>query len=462
MIWPEDYIDHIINNDCLEVLPTLPDNCIDTMITDPPAGIAFMGKEWDKDKGGRLEWIAWLSSVFVECKRVLKPGAMVLVWALPRTSHWTATALEDAGFEIRDKVYHIFGQGFPKSLDISKAIDKAVGAKREVVGLKMRPDGKAIINARPNGFDGQHEGYDRPWKHDRNALELQASITAPATGVAKTWNGWGTALKPAAEEWILAMKPLDGTFAENALKWNCAGLNIDGCRIPMNGEMIQAGTANSIRRGTFNEHEGYKRPWKERDPELFASRLDAAIERANSKGRWPANVILDEETGEMLDEQAGFRKDPGSPGRQASYGPGNYVTYGMGWHAQGPLYYDGGGASRFFYCAKASRGEREAGLEGMEERSRAVQIQQSAGRQMAGKAETLPARNHHPTVKPLALMRYLCRLTATPTDGIVLDPFLGSGTTALAAKMEGRHYIGIEKDAGYVEIARRRLGAILL
>lgn len=210
----------LFNGDCLEVLKTLQSNSIDSLVTDPPAGIAFMGKEWDEDKGGSKQWTAWLSGVMKECLRVMKPGAHGLVWALPRTSHWTATACEDAGFEVRDVVTHLFGSGFPKSLDISKAIDKSAGAGREVVGENKNKREAHVKGGR---------GFDK----DLGGEKLTSmSITAPSTHEAKQWEGWGTALKPASEHWILIRKPIEeDTVAKNVLKHGTGGINIDASRI---------------------------------------------------------------------------------------------------------------------------------------------------------------------------------------------------------------------------------------
>lgn len=205
----------LMHGDCLEQLKTLADNSVDSLVTDPPAGIAFMGKEWDKDKGGRKEWVSWMTGVMSEALRVMKPGAHGLVWALPRTSHWTATALEDAGFEVRDVITHLFGSGFPKSLDVSKAIDKAAGAEREVVGEN------------PN-----HRGESQTRNMYTKALGQDGSVTAPATDDVKKWQGWGTALKPASEHWILVRKPCsEKTVAANVIKWGTGALNIDASRI---------------------------------------------------------------------------------------------------------------------------------------------------------------------------------------------------------------------------------------
>lgn len=396
------------HGDSLEILATMPDASVDSMVTDPPAGISFMGKTWDHDHGGREGWCNAFSAIFSEALRVLKPGSHALVWAIPRTSHWTATALEDAGFEIRDVVVHLFGTGFPKSLDVSKAIDKAAGAEREIVGPKMRPDGKTMAEARPSWVGKENEAYDRPWKHDPVAVERQASITAPATDLARQWQGWGTALKPAAEHWILCRKPLIGTVAANVTEHGTGALNVDGCRI--------GGDVDTRRPQAAFCHTG----------------TETGTETG---GRWPANVTLshDPECSDQcvqgcavraLDEQSG-ESVAGSP--RGDRGSGGIWANGNGVPC-GPQYGDTGTASRFFYCAKPSSAERNTGW----------------------------VRNQHPTVKPAELMQYFCRLV-TPPGGVVLDPFCGSGSTGIGALREGFSFVGIEREEEYVNIARERL-----
>ena len=366
------------NGDCLDVMRAMDANSVDTVVCDPPYGLSFMGKNWDHGVPGVAFWQAAL--------QVAKPGAMLLAFGGTRTHHRLMVAIEDAGWEIRDVIMWVYGSGFPKSHDISKGIDKAAGAEREVIGGYMHG------GSRSSGIKGNDMGQQ--WH----------SFTAPATDAAQQWHGWGTALKPAWEPIIVAMKPLDGTFAQNAMKHGVAGLNIDGSRIEtgdnLNGGAYSPSADGMSRNEVFGKY--YKRPGEYMQP----------------SGRWPANLILDEEAGTQLGE-----------------------------------------SSRFFYCAKASRREREAGLEGMEER----EVHRYGGG--IGRDDTptsdpnRPAfnRNHHPTVKPLALMRYLVRLTATPTGGVVLDPFMGSGTTGIAALQEGRNFIGIEIDPGYFAIAKKRI-----
>lgn len=413
------------HSDCAEFLEKLSDNSIEALITDPPAGIGFMGKEWDHHKGGRDEWVTWLTGIMKKCYRVMKPGAHGFVWAIPRTSHWTATALENAGFEIRDVVTHLFGSGFPKSLDISKAIDKAAGAEREVVGEKM--GGTKLLE-------------ERPW-NTGESFQKYIPETAPATESAKQWQGWGTALKPASEHWILIRKPIsEKTVAANVLKWGCGGINIDAGRIGTSDKL-------SIHKGAV----GFKDAIGSVTKESFQS-------RGQSQGRFPANLVLDEVAAEMLDAQSGVLKTGNGPTKRAGLG----YQGGEGNESESPRPKNEGGASRFFYCAKTSKSERNAGLDGMEAKpSQEYGLKNSVDKR-PGRAEgnrTNEARqNHHPTVKPQKLMSYLIKLI-TPPGGVVLDPFMGSGSTGCAAKREGFEFIGIEKEKEYFEIAAKRIEA---
>jgi len=303
----------VIQGDCIEVMKTMPDNSVDTIITDPPAGISFMGKSWDSNKGGRDKWIEWLTEVMRECYRVAKPGSTALVWAIPRTSHWTATAIENAGWQVKDIIMHIFGSGFPKSTDISKQIDK--GHKRKVVGVG---DIKRASKSQPMGQGKQGCNDNR-------------NITEPATPEAKLWNGWGTALKPAAEHWIVAMKPNDGTYANNALKWGVSGLNVDGGRI---------GTKEKLVRPSIS---------RTKDDAIFPLGAGTQIE---PKGRFPSNIILDKQAAKMLDEQSGVVKSGGSGNqykRKLNYNASSYQFVGKGNIDIKP---NQGGVSRFFKIIK--------------------------------------------------------------------------------------------------------------
>lgn len=412
------------------VIPQLDAVSVDAIVTDPPYELGFMGKGWDRSG------IAYDVDVWRECLRVLKPGGHLLAFGGSRTYHRLACAIEDAGFEIRDQIQWIYGSGFPKSLDVGKAIDAAAGATREVVGLKMRPDGKTAISSRPNGFTGEHEAWDRPWKHDRAAIELQSSITAPVTDGAKQWDGWGTALKPAHEPIVLARKPLIGTVAENVLRHGTGGLNIDGCRIATN---------ESLNAGSRRLGDGIKYGFCEPSTEY----------EQNTNGRWPANVIHDgsEEVVSRFPETAsgdfnGHRNGDKFRNVFSAYA-GNEVR--REWEA------NEGSAARFFYCAKASQEDRNEGLEGATP-SRAM-FAEGTGLRNNGdgtpRNQTSTSRNVHPTVKPTDLMRYLCRLI-TPPRGLVLDPFCGSGSTGKAARAEGFRFIGIEISEEYCALAAAR------
>jgi site-specific DNA-methyltransferase (adenine-specific) len=397
------------HGDCLDVLKTLADCSVDAIVTDPPAGIAFMGKEWDRDKGGKAEWIQWMQSVADQCLRVIKPGGHALVWAIPRTSHWTGTAWEDAGWQPRDKIYHVFGSGFPKSLDVSKAIDKAAGAEREKI-----PVGDPVKRMIP-GADQDKTGS---WIKD-NGREYQPGIETPATEAAKQWEGWGTALKPAAEEWWLFRKPLIGTVAANVLEHGTGGLNIDGCRVGHNEDcrMMAPSQAN-----IDNPSDKCRQ----------AGRREAILE-LKPEGRWPANFIHDgsEEVLALFPEVAGVVGARREGGDKSIFSGGGHSQAEKQRIVGGVK--DSGSAARFFYCAKASRDDRDEGL-------------------------PMDQHSSHPTVKPTDLMRYLCRLI-TPPGGIVLDPFTGSGSTGKAAMAEGFRFIGIEREAEYIEIARARISA---
>lgn len=391
------------HGDCLDVLRGMPENSVDSIVTDPPYGLSFMGKKWDYDVPAVEVW--------AECLRVLKPGGHLLAFAGTRTQHRMAVRIEDAGFEIRDMIAWVYGSGFPKSLDVSKAIDKAAGAVREVVGCK---DNKGRAPA---------DVYAGQWNTDNQG----DPITAPATEAARQWQGWGTALKPALEPITVARKPLAGTVAANVLEWGTGALNIDGCRVAT-GDKLGGGATS----GHTAAHEGYRRPWMDNRDHLarHAEKCAANVIKAEALGRWPANLIHDG-SDEVL---AGFpetlqadqrqRRDIYDSKRSGCCVNGGYVN-----PVETPVYNDTGSAARFFYCAKASAEDRDAGS---------------------------TSDNHHPTVKPTDLMRYLVRLV-TPPGGTALDPFMGSGSTGKAAVLEGFRFVGIEREAEYIAIARARI-----
>jgi len=422
------------HGDCLKVLKTLPSCSVDAIVTDPPAGIAFMGKEWDTDKGGRDAWIAWMQSIARECLRVIKPGGHALVWALPRTSHWTGMAWENAGWEPRDKVVHLFGTGFPKSLNVSKAIDKAAGAEREVVGYSRGvgvEDNQGYGGIARGGVGIVQKGIDVP-------------VTASATPEAHQWEGWGTALKPAAEDWWLMRRPLDGTVAGNVLQHGTGALNIDACRI-----------------GT--EERTYDLTMVSGGFETTGGGRNVKSGEKTVVGRWPANVITDgsDEVVEGFPDSNGI-----GPSRTLKRNAGNRNgDWGMNAsqtdNAELPDA-GSGSAARFFYCAKASRTDRDEGCEHLVDRTGAEAVDREEGSAgmnspRAGASRTAgKVKNYHPTVKHTELMRYLCRLI-TPPSGVVLDAFMGSGSTGKAAMLEGFNFIGIEQDAEYLEIAKARI-----
>lgn len=417
--------------DCLEVLKQLQACSVDSIVTDPPAGIDFMGKDWDKDKGGRDKWIEWMTAVAIECRRILKPGGHALVWSFPRTSHWTATAWENAGFEVRDRVAHIFGSGFPKSHDIANGIDKHFNLKPVRTGKRrVAADGTPIHK---NGSDKQHEGYARPWMDKPDEEKNTLWETASATAEAQEWDGWGTALKPAIEDWWLFRKPCaESTVAANVLKYGTGALNIDACRVP--GEPVPV-----------NKLEAWSGFGQLEKPEYS--------QEINDKGRWPANLVHDGSEC-VIDE---FPLLPASKAAKRGNGIGN--GYGnekiADWNTIRGHSDSGGSAARFFYCAKPDQQERNFGLRNMPKKQyssdgRAVAIENPYQRNES------VAKNFHPTVKAQALMIWLIKLI-TPPGGMVLDTFMGSGSTGVACVGLGHPFIGIEQDPEYMEIAKMRI-----
>ncbi len=551
-----------------------------------------MNRKWDSDKGGRDKWIAWLTEGMKECLRVLKPGGMALVWCIPRTAHWTATAIEDAGFEIRDKIYAITGQGFPKSLAIDKAMErqhknefkhvcnwldnqlKKSGLKhtqiaehfgfaesmvRHWLGKCGKQDAIPTWNQwielkevlkfsaemdtevwRLNGRKGKPGdawykrkvvGQSKSYKAHYGGSEAPAdefNITIPATPEAQRFSGYGTGLKPSVEEWVLAMKPLDGNFAENALRHNLAGLNIDGCRIkteyqeeritksnkPIYGgsslsesKTVQTTSRDGSPTGRYPSNllfshspecretevkkvknlsgsvsgnepsntalnvygEGIKRQPFDKHADKDGTETVPAYECAAGcpcghvwatkeltecpecgcrKTEWICAVkVLDEQAGDRSSTRAGG--NPNNPIHQVI--PGQLMSWGG--IRETHDFRDSGGPSRFYYCAKSSRTEREQGLKGHIPCVKCGGLDTDWHTNDKGE-KVKCVRNDHPTVKSLSIMEYLCRLTQTPDGGVVLDPFLGSGTTGVACIKTGRKFIGIDNDPRYVEISR--------
>ena len=452
----------LLKGNCLETLKTLDTSSVDSIVTDPPYELGFMGKSWDNSG------IAYSTELWAECLRVLKPGGHLLAFGGSRTYHRLVVAIEDSGFEIRDQIMWLYGSGFPKSLNVSKAIDKRGGAdiswfggwlkqEREKRGISRKelaqhfPSQQAYggkpASGNTTGCVGNWEtGVSVPTNEQFNKLceildlpfakleeaerevikertmvqgggnalqmrvgerrEVEANITIPATLAAKQWEGWGTALKPAHEPIVVARKPLIGTVANNVLTYGTGAINVDGSRV---------GTADGFGGGA-------------KGTSGFAAGYEGDGFVASTQGRWPANVIHDG-SDEVL---AGFPNT--APSRKGK--PRGTAKKGLFANSEfnkvGTEHNDSGSAARFFYCAKASKAERNAGLEG------------------------LPVANIHPTVKPLALMRYLIKLV-TPPNGIVLDPFLGSGTTAVAAILEGFEWTGCEMTEDYWPIIEARV-----
>lgn len=473
----EEAKNSILQGDCIEVMKKLPDNSVDSVITDPPYGLSFMGKEWDSytDNQAFQEWTKrWAK----EALRVAKPGAMMLCFGGTRTFHRIACGLEDAGWSIKDTLMYMYGSGFPKSYNISKGIDRKKGHKLN------SETGKCIC------------GKD----HD-----------FPYTKEAKKWKQQGTNLKPAYEPILVCMAPVEKTFVNNALKWDVAGINIDGCRIEGNPPSRRADTEKFV---PETDHK-----W---------GSISKRVEYNGNKGRFPTNVIMEctcdevkegevrsdggtgkaptnyklsqNKTGQnyfnyanedgtetakihtdpncpcyMLDEQSGMT---GGDSRKSK------STYDKGFwgNANGSesesLYDDKGGASRFFkqvrpdrfkYTPKASKEERNLGCEMLDTKNygqsggarqslkKGEDEYQKKGEASCGLNTIKKVKNDHPTVKPIDLLKYLCKLTKTPEGGVVIDPFIGSGVTAIACILTDRDYIGIEKEQEYIKIAKARL-----
>lgn len=501
------------HGDCIELMRELPDNSIDSIVTDPPYGLEFMGKEWDSFKTGKVEWAdegtdkshpfrdgsarveygiggsasmgfqAWFTAVATEALRVLKPGGHLLAFGGTRTYHRLTVAIEDAGFEIRDSMIWLYGSGFPKSHDVSKAIDRRGGAQvawfgpwfrkwREANGIAQKQVA-ALFPSKSNNLTGcvanWELGFNMPTPeqfnlirdtfnlpfnsmeeaerevvgsitHSRSGGEDWAKrpgsiatprtvdITAPATPAAQQWSGWGTALKPAHEPIVVARKPIIGTVAENVLKWGVGAMNIDGCRIATDDKLQSLDGSFSFA-GSGGANETGK----------------TIVKRDAGLGRWPANVVLSHTVfceqiseGETVvsrvqSEMPDMRGNNfGRANGKLTLETNSYADKPALWNcAEGcpvaELDRQSEGVSRFFYVAKASKRERP---------------------KVDGVA--------HPTVKPLALMRWLVRLV-TPPNGTVLEPFAGSGTTVEAALLEGFSVLAFEKTADYLPLIRERI-----
>ena len=407
----------LIHSDCISAMKSLADNSVDSIVTDPPYELGFMGKSWDNSG------IANNVEMWAEALRVLKPGGHLLAFSGSRTYHRMVCAIEDAGFEIRDQIMWVYGSGFPKSLDVSKAIDKKAGVQREIVSSYETHD---IRNA---GLMDKKGG-------------VTVNKTAPNTDSAKQWDGWGTALKPAHEPIVMARKPVVGTVANNVLTYGVGGLNIDGSRVATDDKWESTGKQSKPSQVLQGGIDGS---------------LNVSISTTHPKGRWPANFIHDNS-----DEVVALFPDvKGKTGmNQQASSRGLYEggeSFGDTKINDGIT--DTGSAARFFYCAKASKRDRNEGLDGFdtkEKRYRATANGTGATSKGMERFTTQPVPNHHPTVKPTSLMQYLVRLV-TPKDGVVLDPFMGSGSTGKACVYEGFNFIGIDQDLDYVNIAKARI-----
>ena len=409
----------IINLDCIEAMKQMADNSVDSIVTDPPYELGFMGKSWD------ASGIAFNVDVWREALRVIKPGGHLIAFSGSRTYHRMAVAIEDAGFEIRDQIMWVYGSGFPKSHNISKGLDKAAGAERKVVGSRIADD------IRGGNMHAENRG-------ERHTID----ITSPSTAEAKQWDGWGTALKPAHEPMVLARKPLIGTVANNVLTYGTGGLNIDKSRVGTGTGETKTVNYPDIRGNNYNNASG-------------------SVEYAvTDQGRWPANFIHD-----GSDEVVELFPDTKSGAINPYVRNKDNVTVdflqGIEQVEKSFNYADSGSAARFFYCAKASKKDRNEGLEGFLTKQKIFNGQNDTSSDyvegsVENKFTTQPSPNYHPTVKPTELMRYLCKLV-TPLNGVILDPFMGSGSTGKGAVKEGFDFIGIDQSSEYCEIARARI-----
>ena len=426
-----NYTLHLGN--CLDTLRGMADNCVDSIVTDPPYGLSFMGKKWDYDVPSTEIWS--------ECLRVLKPGGHFLAFAGTRTQHRMAVRIEDAGFEIRDMIAWIYGSGFPKSMDVSKAIDKAAGVERE------------------DNFEGAFERRAGPtgnkkcdvcgkWLVSGSPCQCPRPQDAAVTEAAQQWQGWGTALKPALEPITVARKPLIGTVAANVLEHGTGALNIDGCRVHSSDSEGYAYTVQRMMPGAGQHATGK------------THQEGVEFQGQTKDGRWPANLIHDgsDEVTRLFPHSTSGAKNPHMPNSKSA---DSVVPFRKGLDGKFKDYTapaSSGSAARFFYCAKASKRDRDEGLEGFEVKRGGSETFSPKQRDGNGADRQPFHANIHPTVKPTDLMRYLCRLV-TPPGGVVLDPFMGSGSTGKAAMLEGFQFVGCELSPEYLEIARARIEA---
>lgn len=481
----------------------MPDNSVDAIVTDPPYGLSFMGKKWDYDVPSQEIW--------EECLRVLKPGGYLLSFAGTRTQHRMAVRIEDAGFEIRDMIAWIYGSGFPKSLNIGKSVDKIGNRVKELHNFTKWFDelciGKDLTNKQIDeflglesggstashyrGWDTQQPRYPREnhykrlkewlgfgdvwdekiaeverelvgvqekamsgWNTDGSTKFIDRDITKGTS----EWEGWGTSLKPALEPITVARKPIEGNVAQNCLKWGVGGINIDESRVALAGEWDK-GTMGTFRKAYDDPDKTYD--GTKGNVKFGGDKLRANRDVVEKFGRFPANLIHD-----GSDEVVGlFPNTKSQSGKKTLstsniYGGNSLLNSKTKGTDEISGYDDSGSAARFFYCAKASKSERNRGLDEFEPTRHADRnIDDGVGGDNPRNRTNTPKKNFHPTVKPVALMEYLVKLVSKEGH-TVLDPFMGSGSTGIACKKLNREFIGIEKDADYCKIAEARIGAV--
>ena len=410
----------IYNEDCIEKLNRMKENLVDSIVTDPPYELNFMGKGWDN------AGISFKKETWEKCFKVLKPGGYLLAFGGSRTYHRIAVAIEDAGFEIRDTIMWLYGSGFPKSMNIGLAIDKKNGVESKVVGTAYKGSSPLAGNHNGTWSDNQKDGE----------YEIKKAQNE--------WNGWGTALKPSFEPIIVARKPFKGTLVDNVIEYGVGGINIDECRVGNEERTIPIHSADKKDDNTmFNLH-----------PTIQHERIPT------TEGRFPANTILTYDETDFDEVCGGFPNTKSGVAVRHNSG-GN--TFG-GNNKKPPMedlgYNDSGSASRYFYCAKASKKDRDEGLEEFEEQK--VNDGRKKDADNAFQRGATLRHNIHPTVKPTELMQYLVRLV-TPKGGIILDPFMGSGSTGKAVMYENKErnaeykFVGIEKEREYCDIAEARI-----
>jgi site-specific DNA-methyltransferase (adenine-specific) len=441
---------NLMNGNSLELLKTLEDNSVDAIVTDPPYGLSqhsqgdivnaltawLAGEEYTHGKAGFMgkAWDSFVPSpmLFKECYRVLKHGGHILCFAGSRTQDLMSLSIRLAGFEMRDACLWLYGSGFPKGLDVAKGIDKEMG---------FNDDERPIIGKNPAYRPNEYNWVGGAG--GKTPVRPQFK-TGNVSDQAKQWEGWNTNLKPAYEPIIMARKPLDGTVVNNVLKHGVGGLNIDACRISTSEDDLKG-----LYRATRENNS--ERSWKNTSKQIIQNPV------VLEKGRYPANIILDgSDSVEALfpysKSGSGQKNQFNSKGSACGFYKNNLKPTGREWQGSE------GSASRYFYHAKASKADRDEGLEGFELKKADLdgEGRNPAGFNSADRKPTLPMFNTHPTVKPTQLMRYLVKLV-TPHGGLVLDPFMGSGSTGKACMLEGMRFIGMDLNEEYVKIAESRI-----